>query len=57
MSVNYSLALMSSKPGDDTAPKLYYATAQAAGEAPLPDDGGNTGGGGSDGDENDNLLG
>ena len=34
MSVNYSLALMSSKPGDDTA-----------------------GGGGSDGDENDNLLG
>ncbi|MDY3790574.1 hypothetical protein [Bacteroides fluxus] len=57
MSVNYSLALMSSKPGDDTAPKLYYAKAQAAGEAPLPDDGGNTGGGGSDGDENDNLLG
>lgn len=48
---------MSTKPGDDTAPKLYYAKAQAAGEAPLPDDGGNTGGGGSDGDENDNPLG
>lgn len=35
MSVNYSLALMSSKPGDDTAPKLYYAKAQAAGEVTM----------------------
>ena len=33
--VNYSLALMSSKPGDDTAPKLYYAKAQAAGEVTM----------------------
>ena len=32
MSVNYSLAHMSSKPGDDAAPKLYYAKAQASGE-------------------------
>lgn len=31
MSVNYSLALMSSKPGDESAPKLYYAKAQASG--------------------------
>lgn len=29
--VNYSLAHMSSKPGDKTAPKLYYAKAQASG--------------------------
>lgn len=33
--VNYSLALMSSKPGDDTAPKLYYAKAQASGEVTM----------------------
>lgn len=33
--VNYSLAHMSSKPGDDTAPKLYYAKAQAAGEVTM----------------------
>ena len=32
MSVNYSLAHMSSKPGDDDAPKLFYAKAQASGE-------------------------
>lgn len=32
MSVNYSLAHMSSKPGDDAAPKLYYAKVQASGE-------------------------
>jgi len=31
MSVNYSLALMSTKPGDDSAPKKYYAKAQAVG--------------------------
>lgn len=31
MSVNYSLALMSTKPGDDSAKKLYYAKAQADG--------------------------
>lgn len=30
--VNYSLALMSTKPGDDSAPKLFYAKAQADGE-------------------------
>ena len=30
--VNYSLALMSTKPGDETAPKKYYAKAQASGE-------------------------
>lgn len=30
--VNYSLALMSSKPGDDKAAKLFYAKAQASGE-------------------------
>lgn len=35
MSVNYSLALMSSKPGDKTAAKLYYAKAQAAGEVTM----------------------
>lgn len=35
MSVNYSLSLMSSKPGDDTAPKLYYAKAQASGEVTM----------------------
>ena len=33
--VNYSLALMSSKPGDDSAPKLFYAKAQADGEVTL----------------------
>lgn len=33
--VNYSLALMSSKPGDDTAPKLLYAKAQASGEVTM----------------------
>lgn len=32
MSVNYSLAHMSTKPGDDKAPKKYYAKAQANGE-------------------------
>lgn len=32
MSVNYSLALMSTKPGDDSAPKKYYAKSQASGE-------------------------
>ena len=32
MSVNYSLALMSSKPGNKSAAKLYYAKAQANGE-------------------------
>ena len=31
MSVKYSLALMSTKPGDDTAKKMYYAKAQADG--------------------------
>lgn len=35
MSVNYSLAHMSTKPGDDTAPKLFYAKAQAAGEVTM----------------------
>nr|DAS50417.1 MAG TPA: DNA-binding protein [Caudoviricetes sp.] len=35
MSVNYSLAHMSSKPGDDAAPKLFYAKAQAAGEVTM----------------------
>ncbi len=35
MSVNYSLAHMSSKPGDDSAPKLFYAKAQAAGEVTM----------------------
>ena len=35
MSVNYSLALMSTKPGDDSAPKKYYAKAQASGEVTL----------------------
>lgn len=33
--VNYSLALMSTKPGDDKAPKMYYAKAQAAGEVTM----------------------
>lgn len=33
--VNYSLAHMSSKPGDESAPKLYYAKAQAAGEVTM----------------------
>lgn len=33
--VNYSLALMSSMPGDDNAPKLFYAKAQAAGEVTM----------------------
>lgn len=31
MSVKYSLALMSTKPGDDQAKKMYYAKAQADG--------------------------
>lgn len=31
MSVKYSLALMSTKPGDESAPKKYYAKAQADG--------------------------
>lgn len=35
MSVKYSLALMSSKPGDDKAPKKYYAKAQADGEVTM----------------------
>lgn len=35
MSVNYSLALMSSKPGDKDAPKKYYAKAQASGEVTM----------------------
>ncbi|EKU90296.1 HU family DNA-binding protein [Bacteroides oleiciplenus] len=35
MSVNYSLAHMSSKPGDDAAPKLFYAKAQASGEVTM----------------------
>lgn len=35
MSVNYSLALMSTKPGDDSAPKKYYAKAQASGEVTM----------------------
>lgn len=35
MSVNYSLAQMSSKSGDDTASKLYYAKAQASGEVTM----------------------
>ena len=33
--VNYSLAQMSSMPGDDSAPKLFYAKAQAAGEVTM----------------------
>ena len=33
--VNYSLALMSTKPGDETAPKKYYAKAQASGEVTM----------------------
>ena len=33
--VNYSLALMSTKPGDDQAPKKYYAKAQASGEVTM----------------------
>lgn len=35
MSVNYSLAHMSTKPGDNEAPKLYYAKAQASGEVTM----------------------
>ena len=35
MSVNYSLAHMSTKPGVENAPKLYYAKAQAAGEVTM----------------------
>ena len=35
MSVNYSLALMSTKPGDDSAPKTDYAKAQASGEVTM----------------------
>lgn len=37
MSVKYSLFQMSSKPGDKTAPKLYYAKAQAAGVVTMDD--------------------
>lgn len=37
MSVKYSLTHMSSKPGDKTAPKLYYAKAQAAGIVTMDD--------------------
>lgn len=37
MSVKYSLALMSTKPGDDTAKKMYYAKAQADGEVTMDD--------------------
>lgn len=33
--VNYSLALMSSKPGVEGAPKLYYAKAQTTGEVTI----------------------
>lgn len=33
--VNYSLAHMSTKPGDETAPKLFYAKAQASGEVTM----------------------
>lgn len=33
--VNYSLAHMSSKPGDDKAPKLFYAKAQVSGEVTM----------------------
>ena len=36
--VNYSLALMSTKPGDETAPKKYYAKAQASGEVTMDED-------------------
>lgn len=35
MSVNYSLARMSSKPGKAGAPKLFYAKAQADGEVTM----------------------
>ena len=35
MSVNYSLAYMSSEPGNPDAPKKYYAKAQASGEVTL----------------------
>lgn len=35
MSVNYSLAHMSTKPGDNEAPKLFYAKAQASGEVTM----------------------
>jgi len=37
MSVKYSLACLSSKPGDKTAAKLYYAKAQADGEITMDD--------------------
>lgn len=37
MSVKYSLALMSTKPGDDAAKKMYYAKAQADGEVTMDD--------------------
>lgn len=37
MSVKYSLAQMSSKPGDDKAPKKFYAKAQADGEVTMDD--------------------
>lgn len=35
MSVNYSLALLSTEPGNKTAPKKYYAKAQASGEVTM----------------------
>lgn len=35
MSVNYSLAHMSTKPGVQDAPKLFYAKAQASGEVTM----------------------
>lgn len=37
MSVKYSLALMSTKPGDDKAKKMYYAKAQADGVVTMDD--------------------
>lgn len=37
MSVKYSLALMSSKPGDKKAPKLYYAKSQTDGVVEMDD--------------------
>ena len=33
--VNYSLAHMSTRPGDENAPKLFYAKAQASGEVTM----------------------
>lgn len=37
MSVKYSLARMTSKPGDQSAPKMYYAKAQADGVVTMDD--------------------